>query len=100
MSYVLNYKENLNLLKNKTRSKETLAFMLEAFFLILVVKAKIMDPDYLLKTLFKKKISAAFHSFAWFKHFLDNGLIFEKKNRYRNEQRSYKIGQSKTYTDN
>lgn len=38
-----------------------------------------MDPDYLLKTLFKKKISAAFHSFAWFKHFLDNGLIFEKK---------------------
>lgn len=37
-----------------------------------------MDPDYLLKTLFKK-ISAAFHSFAWFKHFLDNGLIFEKK---------------------
>lgn len=78
MPYVLNYKENL--LKNKTRSKETLAFMLEAFFLILVVKAKIMDPDYLLnKTLFKKKISAAFHSFAWFKHFLDNGLIFEKK---------------------
>lgn len=38
-----------------------------------------MDPDYLLKTLLKKKISAAFHSFAWFKHFLDNGLIFEKK---------------------
>lgn len=38
-----------------------------------------MDPDYLLKTLFKKKISVAFHSFAWFKHFLDNGLIFEKK---------------------
>lgn len=76
-----------NLLKNKTRSKETLAFMLEAFFLILVVKAKIMDPDYLLKTLFKKKISAAFHSFAWFKHFLDNGLIFEKKNRYRNEKK-------------
>lgn len=28
---------------------------------------------------FLKKISAAFHSFAWFKHFLDNGLIFEKK---------------------
>lgn len=76
MPYVLNYKENL--LKNKTRSKDTLAFMLEAFFLILVVKAKIMDPDYLLKTLFKKKISAAYHSFAWFKHFLDNGLIFEK----------------------
>lgn len=87
MPYVLNYKENLNLLKNKTRSKETLAFMLEAFFfLILVVKAKIMDPDYLLKTLFKK-ISAAFHSFAWFKHFLDNGLKFEKKNRYRNEKK-------------
>lgn len=49
---------------------------------------------------FLKKISAAFHSFAWFKHFLDNGLIFEKKNRYRNEKRSYKIRQSKTCTDN
>lgn len=60
-----------------------------------------MDPDYLLKTLFKKKISAAFHSFAWFKHFLDNGLIFEKKKiDIGTKKRSYKIGQSKTCTDN
>lgn len=43
--YVLNYKENF--LKNKICLKEIFVFMLEVFFfLILVVKVKIMDLDY------------------------------------------------------
>lgn len=53
-----------------------------------------MDPDYLLKTLFKK-ISAAFHSFAWFKHFLDNGLIFEKKIDIGTKKGATKQGKAK-----
>lgn len=58
-----------------------------------------MDPDYLLKTLFKK-ISAAFHSFAWFKHFLDNGLIFEKKSISERKKELQNRAKQKTCTDN
>lgn len=53
--YVLNYKENLNFLKNKICLKEIFVFMFEVFFfLILVVKVKIMDLDYFFKIFFKK----------------------------------------------
>lgn len=80
MLYVLNYKENLNFLKNKICLKEIFVFMLEVFFLILVVKVKIMDLDYFFKIFIKKKILVVFYLFVWFKYFLDNGFIFEKKN--------------------
>lgn len=74
--------------------------MLEAFFLILVVKAKIMDPDYLLKTLFKKKSRLHFTRLLGSNIFQIMVLYLKKKIDIGTKKRSYKIGQSKTYTDN
>lgn len=75
--------------------------MLEAFFLILVVKAKIMDPDYLLKTLFKKKSRLHFTRLLGSNIFQIMVLYLKKKIDIGTKKGATKQGKAKhTCTDN
>lgn len=59
-----------------------------------------MDPDYLLKTLFKKKSRLHFTRLLGSNIFQIMVLYLKKKIDIGTKKRSYKIGQSKTCTDN